>query len=167
MRQAFAVFFHDMAREKAFKDARELRAAQRTVHSHITQDVRRRPPSALKRPSSAAIGRPGSGIGRVAAGDRGKMNNASATRPLSALKRPGSGARMRPVSASSRPNSATSSRSSDTGSMRPVSASATMRPVSAGLGRLRPLSAQRRAVSARARKRAGSPRRVMLSDLDP
>ena len=167
LRQAFAVFFHDMAREKAFKDARELRAAQRTVHSHITQDVRRRPPSALKRPSSAAIGRPGSGIGRVAAGDRGKMNNASATRPLSALKRPGSGARMRPVSASSRPNSATSSRSSDTGSMRPVSASATMRPVSAGLGRLRPLSAQRRAVSARARKRAGSPRRVMLSDLDP
>lgn len=167
LRQAFAVFFHDMAREKTFKDARELRATQadRTDTSYAAaHDAPRRPPSALKRPGSATIGRPGSGIGRAAAS---RTNSGSMTRPTSGLKkRPGSGARKHPLSASSRPDSAASSRGSDTGSMRPVSASATMRPGSAGLGRLRPLSAQRRAVSAGAKRRAGSPRRVMLSDLD-
>jgi hypothetical protein len=185
LRQAFAVFFHDMVREKSFKDERELRAARTKYQDDVAagrvpDTSVKRPPSALKRPGSAAVGRPGSALRRTVVAGGGGGGGAKG-RPISALKRPGSGAHSRPVSAASsrpnsavrsRPNSAASSRGGSDGgggssaSWRPVSASATMRPGSAGLGRLRPLSAQRRAVSAGAKRRAGSPRRVLLSDLN-
>ena len=200
LRQAFAVFFHDMVREKTFKDEREFRDARTKRKEDAADESRRqvrqsgrgfgdvmsgalarttsggilrpssrdslgsssgvRPMSGLKRPGSATVGRPGSAIGAVHVRP---MSGTSFHPAGGILKRPGSG---RPGSgASSRPTSAASSRGSDSGAPRPHTATATMRPGSAGLGRLRPLSAQQRAVSAGAKRKAGDPRRVLVSDL--
>ena len=170
LRKAFAVFFVDMANEKHFKDEKELREIRRRPSSG-------RPVSALRRPGSG--GRPRSGKKRssplsearyaaLARQERAGRPGSAASRPGSAAgRRPGSAAR-RPGSAASRPSRPTSAASSRgggsdaSGHARPVTADATL---GVGPGRLRPVSAGHRPVSAGAMRRAGEPPRVTISEM--